>query len=454
MERLSIILLLAVAAAAQQPTGSQPAGSQTATCQRCHVSSVMEWNLSKHQEVGTDCVACHGMSTGHVLDERNNIKPDRVPHGPAIATLCLSCHASSMQKHPTVQTGNCQNCHNPHALVNPNLPPALGDNQLDEAARKLADYQNAFAEGERLLKAESWDKAAEEFRAALKVEPGDHRAAAKLRVAERRMHPALPGFEIVGDRFDPATGLPMTVKVSGTDIEMMLVQGGSFEMGSARFPSSLPIHTVYIRPFYLAKTEMTRAEWKAISGETIPLSKDGPNADQMPMTDVSWDDCEKLLNHLNASASGKGFRLPSEAEWEYAARAGSTYPPSDPELARIAWFSDTTVPASEPARHHDSHMVGYTPYSPRSVGTKQPNAWGFFDMLGNVWEWSSSVYRPYPYDASDGREALDAPGLRVLRGGGFSDSADYLDPSLRHSERHDRQQLMNGMRLARSVPSE
>jgi formylglycine-generating enzyme required for sulfatase activity len=72
-------------------------------------------------------------------------------------------------------------------------------------------------------------------------------------------------------------------------------------------------------------------------------------------------------------------------------------------------------------------------------------------MLGNVWEWCSSASRPYPYDANDGRESADAPGMRILRGGGFADSADYLDPALRHSDRRDRRTRGNGMRLARGV---
>ena len=189
------------------------------------------------------------------------------------------------------------------------------------------------------------------------------------------------------------------------------------------------------------------------SGDAAGAKRAG--ADRIPKTKISWDDCQKFAAALNAHNNEGGFRLPTEAEWEYAARAGSTYTPTGSELARIAWFSETTVPlpSKEPARQHNTHALDFNPYGqPRPVATKQPNAWGLFDMLGNVWEWCSSLNRPYPYNASDGREAPDASGLRIVRGGGFADSADYLDPALRHSERHNQRLETTGMRLARSVP--
>jgi len=86
------------------------------------------------------------------------------------------------------------------------------------------------------------------------------------------------------------------------------------------------------------------------------------------------------------------------------------------------------------------------------VGTKQPNRWGLYDMQGNVSEWCSTLYRPYLYDPKDGRESLTEPGLRVLRGGGFADAAESLDPAARHAERPQRRYRWNGLRLARSVP--
>ena len=85
------------------------------------------------------------------------------------------------------------------------------------------------------------------------------------------------------------------------------------------------------------------------------------------------------------------------------------------------------------------------------MGRKEPNRWGFFDMHGNVWEWTSSLFRPYVYDSSDGREALADTGKRVLRGGGFADPSFLLDPALRHPERPGRRYRWNGLRLARDA---
>jgi formylglycine-generating enzyme required for sulfatase activity len=147
---------------------------------------------------------------------------------------------------------------------------------------------------------------------------------------------------------------------------------------------------------------------------------------------VSWEDAQAFLRKLNERVPGGGFRLPTEAEWEFAARAGLE---ADASLEAVAWHGDARRDAA-----------------PRSAGSKKPNRFGLHDMQGNVWEWCSSVMQPYPYDAGDGREAPTANRLRVLRGGGFSDTPDLLDPALRHSERPGRRLRMNGFRLARSVP--
>ena len=101
--------------------------------------------------------------------------------------------------------------------------------------------------------------------------------------------------------------------------------------------------------------------------------------------------------------AGGGFRLPTEAEWEFAARA-----------------------AGSPNGASSNDAFGLA--GPRAVGQGKPNALGLFDLAGNVWEWCSSLSRPYPYDSADGRESLSEPGLRVLRGGGYADPKEWVSP--------------------------
>jgi formylglycine-generating enzyme required for sulfatase activity len=388
---------------------------QAGVCARCHVISVVEWGMSRHLKAGTGCVECHGASQGHVIDERNNIKPERMPRGAALAGLCAGCHKSGCPN--SRQTASCQNCHHVHALVNPTKPPAVRDQRLEQRAAQWERFSRQMAEGERLAGLEQWDKAQAAFRAALEQVPGDRRAAERLRMCERRLHPGLPGFEIVGQEFDGRTGLPREVQVAGTGIAMRLAPGGEFEMGAERFPGSKPVHTVRLEPFYLGKFELTQAQWKSLMGDN-PSAHQG---DRLPVERVSWEDARAFVKKLNEKVPGGGFRLPTEAEWEFAARTGGALPqPNQP--------------------------------APRPVGSGQPDKLGLFDMLGNVWEWCSSLSRPYPFDPADGREAPAATGLRILRGGGFADMTDLLDPALRHAERPNRRLRWNGLRLARSVP--
>ena len=405
---------------------------EAGVCARCHVVQVMEWGMSGHPKAGTTCIACHGASLGHVKDERDNVKPDHIPHGAAIAALCATCHTAGCPQ--TKKTADCQTCHHVHALFDPNKPPAASkDERLGQLTLQWQDAARHVAEGERLVKAEQWEKAQREFQAALREQPDYQVAAESLKVCERRLQPGMPGFEIVGKDWDPRTGLPVEVRIAGLGITMVVVPGGAMDIGSDQYANAKPVHTVWVDPFYLGKFEVTQGEWKALMGSnpSAQQGKDFANADRMPVDQVSWEDAQSFVQKLNERVAGGGFRLPTEAEWEFAAR-----PVSAGELTLVAWFN---APEQSSA--------------PLPVGSKQPNKLGLFDMQGNVWEWCSSLYLPYPYDASDGRESLTAPGLRVLRGGGFADTAEYLDPSFRHGERPQQRLPWDGMRIARSVPA-
>jgi formylglycine-generating enzyme required for sulfatase activity len=419
-----IALLLPFAGFAQR--AQEEPFQEAGVCARCHVISVVEWGMSVHRKAATGCTACHGASPGHIQDERNNVKPERVPQGNAIAGLCAECHKDGCPK--SGHKAGCQNCHHYHALVDPKKPAtaAAPGERRGAGEMRRQEYSRLMEQGEKLVNAEQWDKARAAFQAALEQKPGDSQARDRAKLCERRLKPDLPGFEIAEKRFDPGTGLPRKVRVAGLAIPMVLVPGGGFEMGSERYAGSKPVHTVRIRPLYLGEFEITQAEWKSVMGSNPSAHQGGPfrDANRMPVEQVSWDDAQVFLKKLNEKVQGAGFRLPTEAEWEYAARAAG----SEPE------------PAVEGQK------------APRPVGKGRPNSLGLRDMLGNVWEWCSSLSRPYPFDATDGRESVDGTGLRILRGGGFADPADLLDPALRHAERPHRRMRANGLRLARDVP--
>ena len=154
------------------------------------------------------------------------------------------------------------------------------------------------------------------------------------------------------------------------------------------------------QPFYMGIYEVTQAQYEAVMGKN-PSVFASPD---FPVERVSWYDAVEFCKKLSAR-TGERIRLPTEAEWEYACRAGSLTPyffgSDESKLGEYAWTSANNNNRVSP------------------VGVKKPNAWGLYDMHGNVWEWCQSLYKPYPYRADDGRENLDAPGPRVLRGGGW-----------------------------------
>lgn len=188
--------------------------------------------------------------------------------------------------------------------------------------------------------------------------------------------------------------------------QMIYVQGGSFSMGSnTGNDDERPVHTVKVSSFYMSKYEVTQAQWQAIMGD---------NPSQLtcmdcPVGNVSWNDIQEFLKKLNAQ-SGKSYRLPTEAEWEYAAKSGgksdNIYSGGN-DLGEIAFF------------------FGNAKSKAHEVGSKEPNELGIYDMTGNVWEWCSDYYGSAYYSQSP---AVNPTGpasgdKRVLRGGSWNDGA-------------------------------
>ena len=196
-----------------------------------------------------------------------------------------------------------------------------------------------------------------------------------------------------------------TEKISHSTIEMIAIKGGTFQMGNNEGTrDQKPIHTVTLNDFFIGKTEVTQSQWKAIMGAN-PSSFKG---DDLPVENVSWNDVQVFIGKLN-SMTGKTYRLPTEAEWEYSAGGGATNRTKwagTNEINRLGdftWLYDNSNKTTHP------------------VGTRQPNQLGIYDMSGNVEEWCSDVYDENYYKVSPSSNPLGAspsPLLpRVSRGG-------------------------------------
>lgn len=234
----------------------------------------------------------------------------------------------------------------------------------------------------------------------------------------------------------------------------IIIQPGSFVMGSPpeEAHSNEEQHLVTItRPFYLKATEVTQGEWQALMGSNP--SKFSSCGESCPVEQVSWNDAVAYCNALSRKEglescydgdrfkglSCKGYRLPTEAEWEYAARAGSTGATYG-GLDAIAW--------------HNGNSGGMT----HPVGQKMPNAWGLYDMIGNVWEWVNDWYDKYPGGAvSDpvGPSSDSFRGsFRVHRGGSWGYTARSCRAAFRVSNDPGNRFGNLGLRVARSIVPE
>lgn len=215
---------------------------------------------------------------------------------------------------------------------------------------------------------------------------------------------------------------------------MVVIPAGRFDMGSENGDSDeKPVHPVSIARFAMAKTEVTQRQWRLVMGTNPSYFKNC--GDDCPVENVSWDDAKAYARRLS-ELTGQDYRLPSEAQWEYACRAGGkhTYC-GGADLGQVAWY--------------DGNAQGST----KPVGRKQANAFGLFDMSGNVWEWVEDCYRDsYQGALSDGRARGGSCEKRVLRGGSwFSGPRVARSANRLRSAPADRDDIV-GFRLARMLP--
>ena len=198
-----------------------------------------------------------------------------------------------------------------------------------------------------------------------------------------------------------------TDDLNGVPLEMIYVPGCSFKMGSPEgegYDSERPQHDVTVSGFYIGKFQITQAQWEAVMGKNPSHFKGDP---ALPVESVSWNEAKQFCEKL-AQMTGKAYRLPSEAEWEYACRAGTTGDYAG-DLDAMAWYSENSGGKTHP------------------VGQKQPNAFGLYDMHGNVWEWCEDDWHDsYAGAPTDGRVWVHTPSrgsYRVDRGGSWYDIA-------------------------------
>jgi formylglycine-generating enzyme required for sulfatase activity len=224
----------------------------------------------------------------------------------------------------------------------------------------------------------------------------------------------------------------------GETLELVLLPGGSFPMGSEDGdPDEAPVREVFLPPFLLGRTEVTQAQWRAVAGDS-PAHFGGCGS--CPVENVSWEDAAAFLERLSRLA-GRPFRLPTEAEWEFAAGAGGLHrrwagTDAAPDLAGYAWIRPGAGGRTHPA------------------GEKLPNAVGLLDMTGNVWEWCADWYGRDAYAVLPAL-APDGPTegtLRTVRGGAWPNQPDTARITTRLGYDPGTRLPLIGLRVALDAP--
>ena len=219
--------------------------------------------------------------------------------------------------------------------------------------------------------------------------------------------------------------------VKGIEYPMVYVSGDTFQMGSTdsdAYNNEKNVHSVTLNSYRIGKYEVTQKLWEAVMGSNPSYFK-GP---KRPVENVSWKDCDDFIKELD-SLTGQNFRLPTEAEWEYAARGGKNknsykYSGSN-DLADVAWYGDNSS-----SETHD-------------VGQKSPNSLGLYDMSGNVWEWCYDWYGAYPSSSQINPKGPSSGSYRVLRGGCWNGDARYCRVSIRNFNTPSNRSSSYGFRL-------
>ena len=266
-----------------------------------------------------------------------------------------------------------------------------------------------------------------------------------IRAAEAGHAEAISFCDEMGLQFTPKAPQPTTTttsgqlkfEVGGVSFTMVAVEGGTFTMGATSEQGSeadsdeKPAHRVTLSDYYIGQTEVTQALWQAVMGSN-PSNWKGSN---LPVEQVSWNECQQFITKLN-QLTGRRFRLPTEAEWEYAARGGSKsrgykYSGSN-DIGSVAWYDGNSGSKTHP------------------VGQKNANELGIYDMSGNVWEWCQDWYDSGYYGKSPSTNPCNntSASIRVYRGGSWYSNAGRCRVSDRSGNSPGLTSINLGLRLA------
>ena len=240
---------------------------------------------------------------------------------------------------------------------------------------------------------------------------------------------------VTQDGTTPPSSQGRTFTIGGVQFKMIAVEGGTFTMGATSeqgkdaWDNEKPTHSVTLSNYSIGETEVTQALWQAVMGSN-PSYFSGSNR---PVEEVSWNDCQDFISRLN-TMTGENFRLPTEAEWEFAARGGNKsrgykYAGSN-TIDNVAWYWH------------------YSNSETHNVATKQANELGLYDMSGNVWEWCYDWYGSYSSSAQTNPTGPTSGYSRVYRGGGWSTDAGYCRTSNRNHYTPSHRYKSIGFRLA------
>jgi formylglycine-generating enzyme required for sulfatase activity len=230
-------------------------------------------------------------------------------------------------------------------------------------------------------------------------------------------------------------------------MKFIYIAPGSFFMGSpstepGRDPDERRHKVTLTSGYWLQATEVTQGQWQALMGNNPSRFNDaGKN---FPVESVSYADVQKFIRRLNVASTPQQYRLPTEAEWEYGARGGSSKAFANGDISNLGCGKDGKL-------RKTAWYCGTAGEQPHPVGKKKPNAWGLYDMHGNVWEWCRDWYGAYPFgEAIDAKGPLDGK-YRISRGGSWYDGAGLCRSAYRGRFSPGRRSGDLGFRLVKSL---